>query len=303
MESLSVMETYGMIDIQELPLSVPSIRRKVVGFLGSNGLRLEDVDLYIAILDQDGAILAGGGLKADIICCVAVSEAARSGGLSVPLLSRLIAVAAERGYHNLKVFTKPANRAIFQSLGFHLLAEAPQAILMENGRELEKYCQYLGGYRADGVIVMNANPFTFGHRYLVEQASMRVAHLYVIAVKEDASLFSYQERLAMIKQGCADLKNVTVCEGSDYAISAATFPTYFLLRKTATTPLQEICFGLPTATTLSTSDFSVQKFSSTTSFNGSKSSEHELTPIPKAATMVANLIDFFIFFIMLKAIN
>ena len=32
----------------------------------------------------------------------------------------------------------------------------------------------------------------------------------------------------MIEAGCAGLDNVVVCEGSDYAISAATFPTYFL---------------------------------------------------------------------------
>ena len=32
----------------------------------------------------------------------------------------------------------------------------------------------------------------------------------------------------MIRLGTADLANVTVCEGSAYAISQATFPTYFL---------------------------------------------------------------------------
>ena len=75
---------------------------------------------------------------------------------------------------------------------------------------------------------MNANPFTLGHRYLIEQALQKVAHLFVIAVKEEISMFSCHERLSMIQQGCADLQRVTVCEGSDYAISAATFPTYFL---------------------------------------------------------------------------
>ena len=229
-----MMEPFERIDIQELPLSVPSFRRKVEDFLGSNGLRLEEVDLYLAVLDAEDRILAGGGLSRDLIKCIAVSGSARSLGLSVPLISRLIAVAADRGYTNVKVFTKPENRSVFASLGFRVLAEAPKAILMENGRGLEDYCRYLRAHQAPGIIVMNANPFTLGHRYLVEQASavLREArraesnNLVVIPVREDVSLFPYSERLAMIRTGCAGLADVV--EGSDYQISAATFPTYFL---------------------------------------------------------------------------
>ena len=227
-----MMEPFERIDIQELPLSVPAFRRQVEDFLGRNGLRLEEVDLYMAVLSDDGEIMAGGGLSRDVIKCIAVSGTARSLGLSVPLVSRLVSVAAERGFTNVKVFTKPENQAVFESLGFRLLAEAPQAVLMENGRGLEDYCAYLRGHRADGVIVMNANPFTLGHRFLVEQASMSFRapegrrNLVVIPVKEDASRFPYAERLEMIRRGCDGIADVI--EGSDYQISAATFPTYFL---------------------------------------------------------------------------
>ena len=289
-----MMEPFEKIDIQELPLSVPMIRRKVEDFLGSNGLRLGEVDLYLAVLSDDGAILAGGGLQRDILKCLAVSAEARSLGLSVPLISRLISVASERGCTNLKVFTKPENRALFESLGFKLLAEAPKAILLENGRGLADYCAYLRAHSAPGVIVMNANPFTLGHKYLIEQADFSTRpsglgrndkdmatglgrndrdlpsglgrndkdmatglgrndkssvissdarraepfvissdarraesrNLVIIPVKEDASRFPYRERLAMLRAGCDGLADVV--EGSDYQISAATFPTYFL---------------------------------------------------------------------------
>lgn len=77
---------------------------------------------------------------------------------------------------------------------------------------------------------MNCNPFTLGHRYLIEQAAKQVKRLYVMVVREDCSLFAYTERKAMVEQGVADIKNVTVIDGSDYAISRATFPTYFLKR-------------------------------------------------------------------------
>ena len=231
--------------IQELPLSLPFFRNQVEAFLRENGLRMEELDHYYACTSPDGSILAGAGIKADIIKCVAVAPSARSEGFMLPLLSRVVSDAAAKGVLNLKVFTKPENREIFESIGFKVLASAPKAILMENGRGLEKYCEYLSGIchaslsrharprpGISGVIVMNANPFTLGHKYLIEKALEQVDHLFVIPVKEDASAFPYPERLAMIRSANASPAHadarITVLEGSDYCISAATFPTYFL---------------------------------------------------------------------------
>lgn len=220
--------------ISEVPLSLNSVRRRVEAFLAANGLRLAPLDRYVVVTrDEDGdEILAGGGLDGNVIKCVAVSESARSEGLMNILVSRLIAIAREEGRESVKAFTKPENEGIFKSLGFALIASSPNAILMENGRgglpEYRKYLASLARPGRNGAIVMNANPFTKGHRYLVEQAASQVDNLYVIVVKEDRSRFPYAERKAMIEAGCTGLDNVTVCEGSDYAISAATFPTYFL---------------------------------------------------------------------------
>ena len=220
--------------ISEAPLSLNSVRRRVEAFLAANGLRLAPLDRYVVVTrDEDGdEILAGGGLDGNVIKCVAVSESARSEGLMNILVSRLIVIAREEGRDSVKAFTKPENEGIFKSLGFALIASSPKAILMENGRgglpEYKKYLASLARPGRNGAIVMNANPFTKGHRYLVEQAASQVDNLYVIVVKEDRSRFPYVERKAMIEAGCAGLDNVVVCGGSDYAISAATFPTYFL---------------------------------------------------------------------------
>ena len=252
--------------IQELPLSIPFFRTQVESFLRKSGLRMEELDHYYACCSADGSILAGAGIKADIIKCVAVLPSARSEGYMLPLLSRILSEASSNGILNLKVFTKPENREIFESIGFKVLANAPKAILMENGRGLEKYCEYLHSFRSNdrsGVIVMNANPFTLGHKYLIEKALEKVQRLFIIPVQEDASAFPYPERLAMIRAAVmpgpdrasaqpsaeenyfsgrcpknqfspavaspahAD-SGVTVLEGSAYCISAATFPTYFL---------------------------------------------------------------------------
>lgn len=228
--------------ISEVPLSLNSVRKRVEAFLSSNGLRLATLERYVVISrDEDGdEIIAGGGLDGNVIKCVAVSEAARSEGLMNILVSRLIAIAHEEGHESVKAFTKPDNEDIFKSLGFRLLASSENAILMENGRgglpEYRKYLESLARPGKNGAIVMNANPFTKGHRYLIEQAASQVDNLYVIVVKEDRSRFPYAERKSMIEDGCAGLSNVTVCEGSDYAISAATFPTYFLKQLDDATP-------------------------------------------------------------------
>ena len=213
-------------------MSVRSIRERVDAFLRTNGLRPDTYDHYLAALDADERIVAGGGLDGDVVKGIAVLDEVRSEGISNALVSSLLSLAASEGHASVKVFTKPENRRIFESLGFHVLAEAPRALLLENGRGLEAYLRELEGLRRggrSGVAVMNANPFTLGHRYLMEQALRQVDTFYVIPVREERSAFPYAERLAMIRSAAADFGGrVVIAEGSAYQISAATFPTYFL---------------------------------------------------------------------------
>ena len=79
-----------------------------------------------------------------------------------------------------------------------------------------------------GSIVMNCNPFTKGHRYLIEYAAKQVDRLYIFVVKEDKSFFKYEDRFEMVKQGIADLKNVVVVSSGKFIISSLTFPDYFM---------------------------------------------------------------------------
>ena len=79
-----------------------------------------------------------------------------------------------------------------------------------------------------GSIVMNCNPFTKGHRYLIEYAAKQVDRLYVFVVKEDKSFFKYDDRYEMVKQGTADLDNVVVVSSGKFIISSLTFPEYFM---------------------------------------------------------------------------
>lgn len=261
------------MEIQTLNPTTPRQRQRIEAFLKRNGLRFDDMHYYAAITDDDGEMIAGGGLKGNVIKCVAVDNAHKGEAIANTLISHLIAHANEEGHSNVMLFTKPKNRQLFESLSFRLLAEAPEAVLMETGigginnmveqlkkikeegevcKENNQECkeeektnlnittpQHLNPSTPQplttttprrGVVVMNCNPFTLGHRYLIEQAAKQVERLFVMVVREDCSLFAYAERKAMVEQGVAHLENVTVIDGSEYAISQATFPTYFLKR-------------------------------------------------------------------------
>ena len=105
-------------------------------------------------------------------------------------------------------------------------------LLMENKRD--GICQFLAALpegenkKVVGAAVMNCNPFTKGHRFLIETAAKECDRLYVFVLSEDKSEFSAADRMNMVKLGTADLPNVTVLPTGPYLISAATFPTYFL---------------------------------------------------------------------------
>lgn len=246
------------MEIQTLNPTTPRQRQRIEAFLKRNGLRFDDMHYYAAITDDDGEMIAGGGLKGNVIKCVAVDDAHKGEAIANTLISHLIAHANEEGHSNVMLFTKPKNRQLFESLSFRLLAEAPEAVLMETGiGGINNTVEALKKIREEktnlttspsqhhntttpqplttitplrGVVVMNCNPFTLGHRYLIEQAAKQVERLFVMVVREDYSLFAYAERKAMVEQGVAHLENVTVIDGSEYAISQATFPTYFLKR-------------------------------------------------------------------------
>ncbi|MFA6682408.1 MAG: [citrate (pro-3S)-lyase] ligase, partial [Sphaerochaeta sp.] len=72
------------------------------------------------------------------------------------------------------------------------------------------------------------NPFTRGHRYLLESSAAQCSLLHVFVVSSDKSAFSTEVRLSLVRQGVADIPNIVVHEASDYLVSVATFPSYFL---------------------------------------------------------------------------
>ncbi len=78
-----------------------------------------------------------------------------------------------------------------------------------------------------GSIVMNCNPFTLGHRFLINSALEKTDFLYIFVVEENKSFFPFEDRVQMVKDGVKDLERVAVIPSGKYIISKDTFAQYF----------------------------------------------------------------------------
>lgn len=128
-----------------------------------------------------------------------------------------------------KNVTEIENYWVLNNLDVH---EDKNALLKHE--ELKEYEENLKLYRLKnceekqiGSIVMNANPFTLGHKYLVEYAAKLVDHLYIFIVQENSDAFSFLDRFYMVQEGCHEYTNVTVLSGGKIMASVYSFPAYF----------------------------------------------------------------------------
>lgn len=219
-------------------VSQQSTRRmgKIKDFLSRMGLDFSpDVELFV-IAQTGEEIVACGGISGKVLKNIAIDSSKQGEGVALSLMSELLNVAYGMGRDELFLFTKPIYEEVFESCGFKLIDHASdKVVLMENRYNIEDYKRRLHKLRQSGEvvgsIVMNCNPFTLGHRYLVEQACERSHWVHLFVVKEDASFFSFEERYNLITEGLRGISNLTIHEGSDYIISKATFPTYFIKDK------------------------------------------------------------------------
>ncbi|MBE6934052.1 MAG: [citrate (pro-3S)-lyase] ligase [Ruminococcaceae bacterium] len=190
-----------------------------------------------ALLWEAGKLIGTASRTENIIKYIAVSREHQGEDRTATLLTALRQDAFQAGYDHLFLYTKPENEMLFRSLFFYPVAKTEQVLLLESRKNgIKDFLQSLQIQSAQGnvgSVVMNGNPFTLGHRFLIETAAQACDRLYVFVLSEDCSEFSFTDRFRMAKLGTADLSNVTVLPTGPYLISAATFPTYFLKDKAA----------------------------------------------------------------------
>ena len=212
---------------------------QVVKLLEKNDLTFEgSPDCTAVVEDHDEKIIATASIQGKVIKMVAADPAWQEAGLAGTVISELMKYARENGIFHLFVYTKCDMADKFAYLGFTELARTKTVALMESGQPSSSdYREMLREKRGPmvhdnvGATVMNCNPFTLGHRYLIEKASEASELLYVIIVQEELSLFPFKDRYMLVTEGTKDLENVKVIPSGDYAVSRATFPTYFLKDK------------------------------------------------------------------------
>ncbi|MBB1123673.1 [citrate (pro-3S)-lyase] ligase [Limosilactobacillus albertensis] len=187
------------------------------------------------VWEENGEILATGSIAGNVLKYIAICSKIQGHGETFnSLVSKLENEAAMMGRFHLFVFTKPQYSQSFQYVGFHELAKVDQGAILESGTsDVHDYISSLPHFDDQdnskiAGIVMNANPFTKGHRFLIEKAGKENDHVYVFVVSEDVSSFSFAERYELVKAGTRDLPNVTIVSGKEYMVSYATFPAYFL---------------------------------------------------------------------------
>lgn len=210
-------------------------RRLWEALLASTQLR-SDEEVEQTVLVWDGEKLAACGSRmGNVLKCIAVDPAYQGEGVTATVLTTLKQEAFDAGYTKLFLYTKPRNKYLFEPLFFYPVAQTGQVLLMENTRGgIRDYVNSLEVKHRGGIIgaiVMNADPFTEGHKYLVEQAAGECDWLYVFVLSEDRGFVRAEHRLEFVKAGTAGIPNVTVYETGPYLISSATFPSYFLKEK------------------------------------------------------------------------
>ena len=214
-----------------------SAREEIKALLSGYALGFDERVQTFVVCREEGRVKACAGLDGNVVKCVALSPEFRGESVSLKLMTEVLNVAHERGHTHLFLYTHPENKIFFQGCGFYPLVEVPDYVtLLENTPlGLKSYCRELQLLRQPGSkigsIVMNANPFTLGHQYLIRTAAEQCDWLHVFLVREDASQFPFKERFALVEAGIAGIPKVTLHKGSKYMISRATFPDYFFKEK------------------------------------------------------------------------
>jgi [citrate (pro-3S)-lyase] ligase len=208
-----------------------SDQKKVLALLEQSGLAYEEGAEATYGIYENGEFVATGSRAGNILKMLAIVPEHQGGAVFGELVTELVMSGLHAGHESLFVYTKPEYVSSFQALNFTLLANQEKVALLEYGKGLAKWLESkkeLVRTGLNGAVVVNCNPFTNGHRYLIESAARQVNNLYVFVVKEDRSVFPFEVRYRLVEEGMRDLPNVIQLDTSRYIVSGATFPTYFL---------------------------------------------------------------------------
>lgn len=226
------------MNIDKINLENIKEKEEVVEFLQSFELQYDTSVDYTIVARDGGKIIATASKSKNIVKCFAIDNHHQGEGLSTQLLTNLINKMFDEEYYHSMVFTKLSNKDLFKGMGYKEVAHTDKVILMEMGNKsiAKTLDKIIKKYEIDttkkrAMLVMNCNPFTLGHQYLIEKVASENEEVLVFVVEEDKSAFPFKIRYELVQKGTAHLTNVKVIPGTEYIISSATFPNYFLRKE------------------------------------------------------------------------
>ena len=223
--------------------------KKLDALLEKEGIERDDnLDYTIGLYDDDYNLAATGSCFANTLRCMAVDSGHQGEGLLNQVVSHLIQYEFEQGTVNLFLYTKYDKALFFRDLGFYEVARADgRVVFMENRKN--GFASYLDNLYQEtqeqvqqsdaqpeaglpvGAVVMNANPFTLGHLYLLATQRPPAVCFMFLLYRRMLPSSPFDVRYNLVKEGSAHLKNLVFHQTGSYLISNATFPSYFLKDK------------------------------------------------------------------------
>lgn len=208
--------------------------QKVEQLLVKEGIRQdENLEYTMGVYDRDRLVATGSFFK-NTLRCLAVDADFKGEGLLNKVVAHLLNEQYRRNTLEVFLYTKCETARFFADLGFYEIASVDGLVtFMENrATGFSDYIADLAATKRPGntvaAVIVNANPFTLGHQYLIEKAANENDVFHIFVVSEDVSLVPFAVRYELVRQGTAHLSNVVLHATGNYLISSATFPSYFI---------------------------------------------------------------------------
>ncbi len=226
------------------PKFIKKDKEDLIKLLNSQNINYEEnIDTTFAKYESD-KLVASASIYKNIIKCVAIDDSFKGGAVFNSLMTSVLNEIHENNYDKAFVYTKPVYEDSFSSIGFKKIEQVgSDLIFMERAdKGFKSYLEKLSEKKVSvdniGAVVLNANPFTLGHRHLIEYGLSHVKFLHIFVVSEDESYFNTNDRYNMVDLGTRDLKNISLHKTDNYLISSATFPSYFIDEDKSVTKIQ-----------------------------------------------------------------
>ncbi len=220
-----------MFQIKEVILD--NERDLLISFLKKHDFEYEyDITYSILVYDED-KLVATSSLANNVMKCFLVIKEYTNQNITNLMFSHLVNYMSQLNIFHYFVYTIPRNELIFTSLNMKTIVMTMNTVLLEGGDEIINVLtnlrdEYALSDNKKAAVMINANPMTLGHLYLIETASKENKEVLVFVVSEDLSSFPFLDRFEIIKSATSYLKNVTVLPTLSYLVSKITFPKYFL---------------------------------------------------------------------------